>query len=70
MSPEEIDPPIRGDRRLIDAEDGDETEITINAYVLERYKESLGESEVEITDDMFILKAEDAQKLSQAIDGL
>ena len=31
--------------------------------VLERYKESLGENEVEIADDMFILKSEDAQKL-------
>ena len=41
LSPEEIDPPIRGDRRLIDAEDGDETEITVNAYVLERYKHTL-----------------------------
>ena len=41
LSPEEIDPPIRGDRRLIDSEDGDETEITVNAYVLERYKQTL-----------------------------
>ena len=41
LSPEEIDPPIRGDRRLIDSEDGDETEITINNYVLERYKLTL-----------------------------
>jgi hypothetical protein len=41
LSPEEIDPPIRGDRRLIDCEDGDETEITVNAYVLERYKETV-----------------------------
>jgi len=30
---------------------------------LERFKQSLAESEVEISDDMFILKAEDAQKL-------
>ena len=41
LSPEEIDPPIRGDRKLIDCEDGDETEITVNAYVLERYKQTL-----------------------------
>ncbi|MCC9603470.1 DUF58 domain-containing protein [Stieleria sp. JC731] len=41
LSPEEIDPPIRGDRRLIDIEDGDQTEITVNAYVLERYKQTL-----------------------------
>ena len=31
--------------------------------VLERFKESLGEGEVEIADDVFIIKAEDAQKL-------
>ncbi len=30
---------------------------------LERFKQSLAESEVEISDDVFILKAEDAQKL-------
>ncbi|TWU04896.1 DUF58 domain-containing protein [Stieleria varia] len=41
LSPEEIDPPLRGDRRLIDVEDGDQTEITVNAYVLERYKQTL-----------------------------
>lgn len=41
LSPEEIDPPLRGDRQLIDAEDGDQTEITINAYVLEKYKDTL-----------------------------
>ncbi|MDM4014915.1 DUF58 domain-containing protein [Roseiconus lacunae] len=41
LSPEEVDPPIRGDRRLIDIEDGDQTEITVNAYVLDRYKQTL-----------------------------
>ena len=41
LSPEEIDPPLRGDRKLIDIEDGDATEITINKYVLERYKETV-----------------------------
>jgi uncharacterized protein (DUF58 family) len=41
LSPEEIDPPLRGDRKLIDIEDGDNAEITINAYVLEKYKETL-----------------------------
>lgn len=41
MSPEEIDPPLRGDRRLIDIEDGDETEITINQFVLDRYKDTV-----------------------------
>lgn len=41
LSPEELDPPLRGDRRLIDIEDGDSTEITINAYVLDRYRETI-----------------------------
>ncbi|MFK8114636.1 MAG: DUF58 domain-containing protein [Rubripirellula sp.] len=41
LSPEEIDPPLRGDRKLIDIEDGDNAEITINNYVLEKYKETL-----------------------------
>ncbi len=41
LSPEELDPPIRGDRKLIDCEDGDETEITVNHYVLEQYKQTL-----------------------------
>ena len=41
LSPEEIDPPLRGDRKLIDIEDGDEAEITINAFVLEKYRETV-----------------------------
>lgn len=41
LSPEEIDPPLRGDRKLIDVEDGDTAEITINAFVLEKYKQTV-----------------------------
>jgi uncharacterized protein (DUF58 family) len=41
LSPEEIDPPLRGDRRLIDIEDGDAAEITINAHAIEKYKETV-----------------------------
>ena len=41
LSPEEVDPPLRGDRKLIDVEDGDNAEVTINNYVLERYKETV-----------------------------
>ncbi len=41
LSPEEIDPPIRGDFKLVDAEDGDITEITLSPYVLERYRETV-----------------------------
>ena len=41
LSPEEIDPPLRGDRKLIDVEDGDFAEVTVNAYVLQKYKETV-----------------------------
>jgi uncharacterized protein (DUF58 family) len=41
LSPEEIDPPIRGDRRLIDVEDGDSAEITLNNYALQKYQETV-----------------------------
>ena len=41
LSPEEIDPPLRGDRKLIDVEDGDATEVTINAYLIDKYKETV-----------------------------
>lgn len=41
LSPEELDPPLRGDRRLIDVEDGDAAEITLNAYALEKYRDTV-----------------------------
>lgn len=41
LSQEELDPPLRGDRRLIDVEDGDAAEITVNQYVIDRYQETL-----------------------------
>ena len=41
LSPEELDPPLRGDRRLIDVEDGDAAEITVNAYAIEKYKQTV-----------------------------
>lgn len=41
LSQEELEPPLRGDRRLIDVEDGDAAEITVNQYVLDRYQETL-----------------------------
>ncbi|MEM9645715.1 MAG: DUF58 domain-containing protein [Planctomycetota bacterium] len=41
LSAEEIDPPLRGDRRLIDIEDGDHTEITLNQHVLDRYRQTV-----------------------------
>tara|TARA_A100001391_G_scaffold117431_2_gene79564 strand:+ start:441 stop:1472 length:1032 start_codon:yes stop_codon:yes gene_type:complete len=41
LSQEELDPPVRGDRRLIDAEDGEAAEITVNQYVIDKYHETL-----------------------------
>ncbi len=41
LSPEELNPPIRGDLKLVDVEDGDFAEITMNAYALERYSKTV-----------------------------
>jgi len=38
LSPQELDPPLTGDLKLIDVEDGDEAEVTISAPLLKRYK--------------------------------
>jgi uncharacterized protein (DUF58 family) len=41
LAPEEIDPPISGDLRLVDSETGDTREITITAGLLARYRRRL-----------------------------
>ncbi len=41
LSPQEIDPPLTGDLRLRDVEDGDQTEVTISAPLLKKYKQNL-----------------------------
>jgi uncharacterized protein (DUF58 family) len=41
LSHEEIEPPMTGDLKLTDAEDGDEAEVTISAPLLKRYRETL-----------------------------
>jgi uncharacterized protein (DUF58 family) len=41
LSPQEIDPPLTGDLRLKDVEDGDTAEVTISAPLLKRYKANL-----------------------------
>lgn len=41
LSPQEIDPPLTGDLRLRDVEDGDSAEVTISAPLLKRYKANL-----------------------------
>ncbi|MFN9992874.1 MAG: DUF58 domain-containing protein [Phycisphaerales bacterium] len=41
LSPQEIEPPLTGDLRLRDVEDGDSAEVTISAPLLKRYKANL-----------------------------
>jgi uncharacterized protein (DUF58 family) len=41
LTPEEIDPDLEGDLRLLDAENGDPVEITANSLALKGYKENL-----------------------------
>jgi len=41
LAQEEIEPPLTGDLKLTDMEDGDEAEVTISAPLLRRYKETL-----------------------------
>jgi uncharacterized protein (DUF58 family) len=41
LSQEEIDPEITGDLKLVDVEDDDAAEITVNGPLLRRYKENL-----------------------------
>lgn len=41
LSQEEIEPPIKGDLRLVDCEDADVAEISISAPLLKRYQKTL-----------------------------
>jgi len=41
LSPEELDPDIQGDLRLVDCEDGDVAEITVTGPLMKRYKQTL-----------------------------
>jgi uncharacterized protein (DUF58 family) len=41
LSPQEVEPPVTGDLRLKDVEDGDLAEVTISAPLLKRYKANL-----------------------------
>jgi uncharacterized protein (DUF58 family) len=41
LSQEELDPPIKGDLRLVDREDDDVAEITVSAPLIARYKKTL-----------------------------
>lgn len=41
LSPEEMNPDIKGDLRLVDCEDADVAEITVSAPLLKRYQQTL-----------------------------
>ena len=41
LSPEEFEPDVQGDLRLVDCEDGDVAEVTITAPLMNRYKQTL-----------------------------
>ena len=41
LSPEELEPGLKGDLRLLDSEDSDVAEITVSRPVLDRYKRTL-----------------------------
>jgi uncharacterized protein (DUF58 family) len=41
LSPEEWDPNLQGDLKLIDVEDGDAQEISVSAHLIEKYQENL-----------------------------
>jgi uncharacterized protein (DUF58 family) len=42
LSEQELDPPLGGDLKLHDMEDGDDTEITVSGPLLKAYKKNLG----------------------------
>ncbi|MGE0756264.1 MAG: DUF58 domain-containing protein [Pirellulaceae bacterium] len=41
LSPEELDPDLKGDLKLVDCEDGDIAEITVSRPLLDRYRRTL-----------------------------
>lgn len=41
LSPQEVEPDIAGDLRLVDIEDGDRAEVTISAPLLKKYRQNL-----------------------------
>ena len=50
LSQEEIDPDITGDLKMVDVEDQDTAEITVNGPLLTRYKETLATFRAEVND--------------------
>jgi uncharacterized protein (DUF58 family) len=50
LAPEEVEPPLRGDWKLVDAETGAETEVTLSPHLLRRYGEALERHTVALTE--------------------
>ncbi|MBV9282124.1 MAG: hypothetical protein JOZ41_18750 [Chloroflexi bacterium] len=50
LSPEEVDPPMRGDWKLVDAETGARAEVTLSPHLLRRYREALDRHTAAISD--------------------
>jgi uncharacterized protein (DUF58 family) len=50
LSPEEIDPSLRGDWKLVDAETGAPTEVTLSPRLLRSYREALERHTADITE--------------------
>src|SRR5207244_8387373 len=50
LSPEQMDPDVSGDVKLIDVEDQDEAELTVTAGLVERYKQALTAYRAQVQD--------------------
>src|SRR5207237_540012 len=50
MSPEELDPDLSGDVKLIDVEDQDEAELTVGPGLVERYKKALASYQAQVQE--------------------
>jgi uncharacterized protein (DUF58 family) len=50
VSPEELDPPLRGDWKLVDAETGAHAEVTLSPRLLRSYREALERHTTAITE--------------------
>lgn len=50
LSPDEVDPPLAGDVKLVDAETGDEAEISLDVGTLSRYRLRVNNWQSQISD--------------------
>jgi uncharacterized protein (DUF58 family) len=50
LSPDEVSPTLRGDWKLVDAESGEQTEVTLSAHLLRSYRQALERHTANITE--------------------